>query len=1150
MLKLAFMVLAIVVLLLSACPVNSTIEPPFDQPRFDEIWYKVILDPSEAVMEMMAGTIDYLPAAPTYQHYIDLRDTYGFNTSLCEMAKFAFFGFNCRDYAPPEASIPGITLEPCNDSIFRTAMHYAIGNAEKARITAAILGPLTYPLDSIVPPAQAEWHNPAVFVPQLWAFANLNLFNAGYTVTDGRLYNPDGTVVRTIDLLYPSGDSLLQVTIQEYCIVWNQFFEWIGVTEAGGGGYLQYPIRPVPMSFGAIVYKMLYTHDFDMVAMEWTNLGRFPDWLYDLFHSSFAVQGAYNFVGFVDNACDALLETIKFDLNRTKVRDACMEFQEHFSYEWNPYIVISSGYQASAYGRRNPSTGDIRQLGNYVAMPSYCSDNDWTWDLMHWEDTPSGDYVNRRIAQPPSELHPWYADEPCEWNILDRLISGLLNIVPIGPDTLKDMPWIACNWAVTYWQWPALGITNGMKLTFNLRHDVYWQNGDQVTAEDVMMNWDMLREWKPGRYSTMWQNLIYTEVESPFTVAAYINQTSITSLYDFADTALFFPKRILQEYEARLHDVSDPWYHDPQAFTPWTQDYTSFFTHTKIPVDPDPVDPSFSNIYEGDDISGNIGHDPSGDYAEPAKMTEEYKCLIGCGEYIFDYWHDADNIGHMVAFPKFWWDSPVEQNFIAPTRVDPGQTFEYYEEVQNLGAKAGGEFTPVTISYINLTVDGAVVGQIEGPIVIQPFQTVVIGASGIVTYEEYQHGTKPAPFNYTFPTKGLHYLDCIIVVDDPIVLTDSFYKHYIWVTFKEDINLDFQVDFKDLLSVSKAFESYPGHPRWDSRADINDNFRVDMQDLNLVYYRYTGTYENIAITNVTVSKTIVCQGYSVKINVTLTNDGASSQNFDLTICLGSIDVKTSPISLGAGSSITKTFDVIPHSFLFEEISREPDGVSTGNVGGLSIIGEGTTLNAMTGTIAFGSLPLPGGIIELRYLNGTLIRHIELLIYPDDTNTVFTAGNYSNGLYVIGTTDGKLYFLDNKGEVGELTVGIMPVNDIQIEGLNVTVSTRNQVILLRRCSADFTLSKGNYTIKAVADIVSGEMDAADNTFIDGWVFVAMVGDVDANGKVDMIDLWEEARHFGIDYPDPRYKPNFDIDDNLKIDMLDLWITAKEFGKIDP
>jgi hypothetical protein len=93
-------------------------------------------------------------------------------------------------------------------------------------------------------------------------------------------------------------------------------------------------------------------------------------------------------------------------------------------------------------------------------------------------------------------------------------------------------------------------------------------------------------------------------------------------------------------------------------------------------------------------------------------------------------------------------------------------------------------------------------------------------------------------------------------------------------------------------------------------------------------------------------------------------------------------------------------------------------------------------------------------------------------------------------------------------------------------------------------------KGNYTIKAVADIVSGEMDAADNTFIDGWIFVAMVGDVDANGKVDMIDLWEEARHFGIDYPDPRYKPNFDIDDNLKIDMLDLWITAKEFGKIDP
>jgi hypothetical protein len=609
----------------------------------------------------------------------------------------------------------------------------------------------------------------------------------------------------------------------------------------------------------------------------------------------------------------------------------------------------------------------------------------------------------------------------------------------------------------------------------------------------------------------------------------------------------------LQEYEARLHDTADPWYHNPRLFTPSTQDYTAFFTHTKIPVDPAPVDPLISTKYEGDDISGNIGHNPSGAFAEPPNMDSAYSCMIGCDAYIFDYWHPADNIAHVVKFPKFWWDCPVEQNFIAPTRVNPSQPFEFYVEVQNLGAKAGGEFVPVTLAYINLTKNGVVVRQIPGPIVIQPFETLVIGDGGIVTYEDFlKIWIRPSPFIEVFPEKCLHYLDCLCVEEEPggpVPLPDSFYKHYIWVTFKEDINLDCKVDIKDLIRVSKALDSYPGHPRWDSRADINDDFRVDMQDLNLVYYRYPGTYENIAITNVTVSKTIVCQGYSAKIDVTVTNYGASSQNLDLTIRLGSIDVKMSRISVSAGSSTTKTLDVIPYGFLFEEIWRNPSSTPNGNIGSLSLIGDGTILHAMTGTITFGSLSLPGGIIELRYLNGTLIRHMELLTYPDDTNTVFTAGNYSNGLYVIGTTDGKLCFLDNKGEVGELTVGIMPVNDIQIEGLNITVSTRNQVILLRRCSADFTLSKGQYTISAYASIVPGETNFADNTFIDGFVMVVMVGDLNNDGIVDYRDINKVARLYGKTPQDPAWDPNCDIIEDSIIDYRDINILCRNYGKTD-
>ncbi len=121
--------------------------------------------------------------------------------------------------------------------------------------------------------------------------------------------------------------------------------------------------------------------------------------------------------------------------------------------------------------------------------------------------------------------------------------------------------------------------------------------------------------------------------------------------------------------------------------------------------------------------------------------------------------------------------------------------------------------------------------------------------------------------------------------------------------------------------------------------------------------------------------------------------------------------------------------------------------------------------------------------------------------------------------------------------------------IIIETKEVTLTSGNSTTLTFAWNTS-GFAKGNYTISAYAWPVLGEIDTGDNNFIIGWISVAIVGDVNADKKVDMVDLWEVARHFGIDYPDPRYVPNFDIDNNGKTDMIDLWTTAKEYGKIDP
>lgn len=79
----------------------------------------------------------------------------------------------------------------------------------------------------------------------------------------------------------------------------------------------------------------------------------------------------------------------------------------------------------------------------------------------------------------------------------------------------------------------------------------------------------------------------------------------------------------------------------------------------------------------------------------------------------------------------------------------------------------------------------------------------------------------------------------------------------------------------------------------------------------------------------------------------------------------------------------------------------------------------------------------------------------------------------------------------------------------------------------RTTATFTwnttgFAKGNYTISGYATPVLGETDTTDNNRTDGWVIVAMVGDITGPEGV----------------PDK------------KVDMRDVSLVASNFGKIDP
>ena len=77
-------------------------------------------------------------------------------------------------------------------------------------------------------------------------------------------------------------------------------------------------------------------------------------------------------------------------------------------------------------------------------------------------------------AEPPS-LDPGLATDTTSSNVLLNIMDPL---VKLDPKTLKPVPSLAESWDV-----------NGANVTFHLRHDGKWTNGQPVTANDFVYSW-------------------------------------------------------------------------------------------------------------------------------------------------------------------------------------------------------------------------------------------------------------------------------------------------------------------------------------------------------------------------------------------------------------------------------------------------------------------------------------------------------------------------------------------------------------------------------------------------------------------------------------------------------------------------------------
>jgi hypothetical protein len=783
--KAIFAAISIALVLLMTSAVLSTAVHHSGLPKVDDIYYKAYPGalPETIVNEFVGGTTDWIGGPSKSALHQQVLDAGHIVSEMDPMAEFTFFPINCRDYK--ETS--GDPNAPLNDSDFRVALTNVYGVNDKQNDIFGYYGVgWQYAIWNPVPDAQLPWYNSTIRMPNTDFEEAYNiLYAAGYRndtdwlTLNGQDVRPGGT----IDCLYSTGATFYPDGPMGGMVdAWNAFLVYLGVDGP--------QMTITATDFMTLVYELMIYHDYDIIGIGLTNMGRYVDWIFDLTHSSNDVTFGWNFAGIHDSEFDTWGEIILTSLDVDEIIEAASDWQEKFVYDLMPWVPVRAGLEFCTTA--NDTRGRLR---NVISMDNYGPSNDYSWMCLHWEDGvggktwPGGSYI-RALGDEPSTMNPYNEDTLYGWQLLDRAIVGLLGVNPV---TLKDMPWIATNWTVDHWtSIPELGIVDGSTATFFVRQDVKWQDwrpgDDGVDAYDCVANMRAMRVYEPGRYSGTWEHLVYEEADGPYKFNVYFDSTSLYHAGNVAGTALLVPEHVIEKIEEAVDDG------DLDTFFDWNPSYNNYADLMDRP---------------------------------PPTAYPSMKQIVGCGPFVFDYYDPPNADGHVTKYGDHFITAPIIGSVQGEWRVEPGENYTYKPLLQNLGAKtdtAEGECTNMTV---NVEIyEGVVLKDTVNGVNLGPWEWTYLG--------QYETGAA---------TIGYHTITVMVydAEDDSLIHT---YIHAYVGTIREDVNtytgelLDFTVDMRDVGRAARSFGSYPAHLRWDPPCDVDENFEVDMRDIGRIARKF------------------------------------------------------------------------------------------------------------------------------------------------------------------------------------------------------------------------------------------------------------------------------------------------------------------------
>ena len=295
--------------------------PKLGDPWVDRFVYRVLNNLDAALTALKAGSIDSMGLRPV--QYLKQTDDARFAERIEKRANasssYSYIGWNER-------------RELFQDKRVRQAMSHLV---DKKNICAKVMLGLADPVESPVYLGRPEYNDELAPWPYDPAKARALLAEAGWTDSDS-----DGVLDRngqklSFEIISNSGNddrkNLGLVVIDE-------------MKRAG----IDASFRAVDWS---IMLEKVKSFDYDAVILGWTSGGTQPPDLYQIWHSSQAVEGGSNHISYKNPEVDSLLEKYRVEFDAAK-RKVLYDRVQEILYDEQPYTFVYSPQSLAAYDRR------------------------------------------------------------------------------------------------------------------------------------------------------------------------------------------------------------------------------------------------------------------------------------------------------------------------------------------------------------------------------------------------------------------------------------------------------------------------------------------------------------------------------------------------------------------------------------------------------------------------------------------------------------------------------------------------------------------------------------------------------------------------------------------------------------------------------